>query len=360
MQPLLTNTHHDIYRHADRYAGWPANYGMWIWEDEIVLVFTSGYPDPNGGFHARDRNRPLVTMQARSTDGGNSWTVEEAPLRFGTGLGTYEHMSQEVVDSLDDVEFEAPPQTDFSNPNLAIMCGKTGLTKGARSWFYTSEDRCRSWNGPFELPMLDQLGIAARTDWIIQSAESAILLLTATKPNGDEGRVFSCRTKDGGATFEFLSWINSAPEGYEIMPSSIQLEDGIILTAVRCQGSERDDSWIDLYKSENGALSWEYVGRPVPATGDGGNPGSLVRLNDGRLVITYGSRSTPYGIYAVISDDSGVSWSEPIVLRESFGNHDIGYTRSVVRPDGKLVTAYYINDDPDGERYIEATITNFD
>jgi len=46
-------------------------------------------------------------------------------------------------------------------------------------------------------------------------------------------------------------------------------------------------------------------------------------------------------------------------LRESFGNHDIGYTRSVVRSDSKLVTAYYVNDDPDGERFIEATITDF-
>jgi hypothetical protein len=82
-------------------------------------------------------------------------------------------------------------------------------------------------------------------------------------------------------------------------------------------------------------------------------------LNDGRLVITYGSRKIPYGIFAVISEDYGVSWSDPIVLRASFGNHDIGYTRSVVRSDSKLVTAYYVNDDPDGERFIEATITDF-
>lgn len=358
MRNPATNSQHEIYRHSDRYAGWPANYGMWNWGNEIVLAFTLGYPDPNGGFHARDRNRPLVTMQARSTDGGVSWTVTEAPLKFGTGLGTYEHMSQEVVASLPTVEFEAPSDIDFTHPDFAVMCGKTGLTKGSKSWFYTSTDRCRSWEGPFELPMFDQLGIAARTDWITAGPRSATLLLTATKPDGGEGRVFACRTDDGGQKFELLSWINRAPSGYEIMPSSLQLANGSILTAVRCQGGKRDDCWIDLYRSADGARTWQYLGRPVPDTGDGGNPGSLVELADGRLVITYGSRKHPYGIYAVASEDVGVSWSDPILLRESFGNHDIGYTRSVIRADGKLVTAYYINDDPDRERFIEATITD--
>ena len=173
MQFSITNTHHEIYRHTDRYAGWPANYGIWVWDNEIVLLFTSGYPDPNGGFHARDRNRPLVTMQARSTDGGDSWSATEAPLRFGSGLGTHEHMNQAIVESLDAVKFESSSDTDFSDPNLAVMCGKTGLTAGSKSWFYTSVDRCRTWSGPFEIPMFDQLGIAARTDWIVESAESA-------------------------------------------------------------------------------------------------------------------------------------------------------------------------------------------
>ena len=32
--------HVNIYRKKDRYAGWPANYGMWSWGDEIVLGWT--------------------------------------------------------------------------------------------------------------------------------------------------------------------------------------------------------------------------------------------------------------------------------------------------------------------------------
>jgi len=43
-------------------------------------------------------------------------------------------------------------------------------------------------------------------------------------------------------------------------------------------------------------------------------------------------------------------------LRKDGGTWDLGYTRTVQRPDGKLVTVYYFNDSKDSERYIAATI----
>ena len=45
-----------------------------------------------------------------------------------------------------------------------------------------------------------------------------------------------------------------------------------------------------------------------------------------------------------------------IVLREGGGNHDLGYPRSVVRPDGSVVTVYYFNEAAEGERFIEAML----
>ena len=72
--------------------------------------------------------------------------------------------------------------------------------------------------------------------------------------------------------------------------------------------------------------------------------------------MTYGYRDAPYGIRAKLSIDEGVTWGEEIVLRDDGGNHDIGYPRTVQRPDGVMVTAYYYNDSPNGERYIAATL----
>lgn len=93
----------------------------------------------------------------------------------------------------------------------------------------------------------------------------------------------------------------------------------------------------------------------MPDSGNGGNPPTLTRLADGRLCITYGSRNAPYGIRARLSSDNGLTWGADIVLREDAGSHDIGCTRTVQRPDGKLATAYSYNDAMGGSCYFAAT-----
>ena len=44
------------------------------------------------------------------------------------------------------------------------------------------------------------------------------------------------------------------------------------------------------------------------------------------------------------------------VVYDNGGGTDIGYPRTVQRPDGKIVTVYYFQDQPKGDRYIAATI----
>ena len=45
-----------------------------------------------------------------------------------------------------------------------------------------------------------------------------------------------------------------------------------------------------------------------------------------------------------------------IVLRDDGGGTDVGYVRSVVRRDGKVVAVYYYSDISGPTRYIGATI----
>lgn len=359
--------HTTVFRKPGRYAGWPANYGIWAWDDEIVVGFTLGYHDARGGFHTRDRNRPFVTMQARSLDGGLTWNVAPFPGRApdGHALSADEHLAPELraAPTLDGANTPAPcPGVDFTHPDFALMCARTGLRAGAQSWFYTSTDRCHTWDGPYRLPDFGQTGIAARTDYLIDGPHDALLFLTAAKSNGDEGRVFCARTTDGGRTFDFVAWIEPEPDGYAIMPASVRLPgsriltSGRILTALRCH--EREDNWIDLYASDDDGATWAYVTRPAPDTGRGGNPPTLTRLLDGRLCLVYGFRDAPYQLCARLSRDDGTTWSAPRILRDGAGCHDLGYPRTVQRPDGTLVTVYYWNDAPNGERYIAATVWN--
>ncbi|MDA0746472.1 MAG: sialidase family protein [bacterium] len=357
--------HVTIYREVGRYGGWPANYGIWSWGDEIVVGFTVGYHDSSAGFHTRDRSRPFVGMQARSLDGGKTWDVVDTPCRTpaNRGLSADEHVNSDLeigkADAVENAPVDCPGGIDFTHPDFAMMCARTGLRSGAASWFYTSTDRCRSWDGPFKLPMFDQLGIAARTDYLVTGSDSCLVFLTSTKSNGGEGRVFCARMDEGGKKISFVSWIGEEPDGYEIMPASVRLPGGRILVAIRCQGAAGPDgtkpNWIDLYASDDEGATWVYVNRPVENTGNGGNPPAMIQLADGRLCMTYGFRDAPYGIRAVLSSDQGRTW-KAVVLREDGGNHDLGYSRTVQRADGKIVTVYYYNDAPDGERYIAGTV----
>ena len=82
----------------------------------------------------------------------------------------------------------------------------------------------------------------------------------------------------------------------------------------------------------------------------------MVRLRDGRIVVTYGYRSSPQGIRAKISRDNGKTWADEIILRQDGRTWDLGYPQTIQRPDGKLVTIYYYTTEEIPEQHIAATI----
>jgi hypothetical protein len=246
-----------------------------------------------------------------------------------------------------------------------MLCARSNLHAGARSWFYFSYNRCHTWQGPYDLPTAQLLpsgepGLAARTAYLVDDRHTCTLFLTAVKSNGREGSVFCARSEDDGKSFDFVSWVTPEPEGHTIMPAALRLSPSRLLCAVRCAGprisDERPPCRIDLYTSNDNGATWNFCDRPVANTGTGGNPPTLTRLQDGRLLITYGYRSAPYAILAIVSEDAGLTWGAPITLRAGAGNHDIGYPRTTQLADGTVVTAYYWNDDAAGDRYIAATL----
>ena len=65
-----------VYRESGRYAGWPANHGIWSWGNEIVVGFESGYFHYSETRHSIDWDRPAQHLLARSKDGGETWSIE--------------------------------------------------------------------------------------------------------------------------------------------------------------------------------------------------------------------------------------------------------------------------------------------
>ncbi|MDR3638615.1 MAG: sialidase family protein [Isosphaeraceae bacterium] len=351
-EPPAPVQHVVVYAEPGRFAGWPANHGMWAWGDELLVGFSRGYYKDRGSFHHIDHDRPEEFLLARSRDGGLSWSVE-SPRPAGALGGTQGMRHGKKPAELPDEEpTDLKTPIDFTHPDLALTFRMENSNNGV-SRFYFSYDRGHVWRGPFRLPLFGQKGVMARTDYLVEGPKQALLFLTASKANGKEGRPFSARTTDGGLTWEFLAFIGPEPTGYAIMPSTVRVSPGELVTTVRRKDGEK--SWIDAYGSHDDGRSWSLLSRPEPDTGEG-NPPSLLHLPDGRLCLTYGRRARPYGICARLSSDDGKTWSDAVVLRDDGGANDVGYVRSIIRPDGAVVAVYYYNDRSGPSRYLAATI----
>jgi hypothetical protein len=342
-----------VYRQPGRFGGWPANHGMWVWGNELLVGFSAGYMQDNGlDRHAIDHDKGEEHLLARSLDGGETWVIEN-PAAQGQLIPQGEALHGITPPGLEIPEWkDCPGGVDFAHPDFAMTLRMIDSNIGPSRWYY-SLDRGHQWQGPFRFPQLDQPGIAARTDYIVNGPDDCLVFLTAAKGNRREGRPLCARTQDGGKNWNFVAWIAEEPSGYGIMPSTVRLGPMELLTAIRRHDDHRH--WIETFRSPDNGKHWKPAGVPVPDTGFG-NPGSLIRLADGRLALTYGVRRDPWRICARTSADAGQSWSDEIVLRDDGGCRDLGYTMSRQRADGKVVTTYYIAESHDSERYIGATI----
>lgn len=321
-----------VYREPGKFCGWPANNGIWVWGDEILVGFHLNYYKESEDRHSIDRDKPSQRVLARSLDGGRSWKLE-------------------IPEALNSEQKPAPCAggIDFSNPDFAMSC------RGSKLYF--SYDRGKTWRGPYKLPLFGQKGVMARTDYIVNGKDDCLIFLTATKTNGKEGRPFCARTRDGGRTIEFVSWIAPEPSGYSIMPSTVRIsEKKLVCTIRRYERGDVKRGWVEVHVSNDNGRTWQFLSKAGDTGTRSGNPPSMVRLEDGRLCVTYGYRSKPYGIRAKISNDEGRTWSDVIHLRDDARTWDIGYTRTVQRADGKLVTLYYYTTEENRQQHIAGTI----
>lgn len=344
-------THQTIYSVPGRCGGWPANCGAWQWGDELLVGFHSAphEPDPDA-FHQVPFGGGYTSHFARSLDGGETWAIE-TPRDL--------NRSPRMATSLD-------VSMQFDEPGFCMTLRCLNHHHGP-SFFFYSYNRGRTWRGPFGFPAVSSLRIAARTDYIITGPSSMLAFLTAAKSDGREGRTFCAATEDGGLTWEFRGWTGEEPgEGeFAIMPSSVRLSDKSILTAVRERtiwGSVGPETYqhnsLETYLTDDDGRTWDRLHEwsEIDTGGKSGNPPHLIRLQDGRLCLTYGYRAEPYEIYAVLADEKTLDWGEPIVIRSGAACHDMGYVRTLQRTDGKLMSVYYWNTTPTGRRTIEATI----
>jgi hypothetical protein len=333
-----------VYHEPGRFAAWPANGGAWNWGDEILVGLLLGHFKPSRTGHAYDHGKGFKHVLSRSPDGGKTWALEDPENYIGDG--------GEIT--------SCPGGINFADPDFAMKC--------AWSIFLVSYDRGKTWRGPYRLPDLGK-PLSARTDYIVNGPGDCLFFLSARDERVEstlQDRALCAHTVNGGKTIEFVSWITHNRPVRSVMPSTVRISDNHLVTAMRRRrddpvlGRDKQKNWIDCSVSHDNGKTWTFLSK-VADTDTGkrnGNPPSMVRLEDGRLCVTYGYRATPYGIRAKLSSDNGKTWGQEIALRLDGRNFDLGYTRTVQRADRRLATIYYYTTAEIPEQHIAATIWN--
>src|SRR5690625_40308 len=351
--------HVTIYQQDGRFAGWPANNGIYSWGDEILVGFVEAAHYTTDGFHTYNQETAR-NKYARSLDGGVTWTIEDAYDLGQKGWAFDNNLSDDEAEHPRDL---ATPVSDFTQDGFIFSMMRYNYHYGP-SIFYYSEDRGHQWHGPFQLPDRGTPGGGSRTDYLVNGPQDLSVFLTVRKQDRREGRVAHARTTDGGVSWELVSWLGPEPEGFDIMPSTVRQSSGEWITAMRSRNVDPSRDFMKAFRSANGGQQWERLPDPVADTGHYGAPPALLQLDDGRLALAYAYRSQ-YGsrICLRLSDDGGESWSHEIPVRAADGaNGDVGYPRMVQREDGDLVIVYYWNhalrDVDRPYRYIAASIVD--
>jgi len=327
-----------VYREPGRFAGWPANRGIWCWGNEILVAFSVGGYKESLTEHSIDKGKPAESLVARSLDGGETWTVERPAGFVGDGRKAT----------------PCPGRINFAHPDFAMQV--------ERSEFRVSCDRGRTWQGPYALPLVG-VELTSRTDYLPGDSGECLFFLSAREQKGSTDRAFCARSPDGGRTIRFLSWMTT-DSSRSVMPATVRCSKNHLVSAMRRRSEQRQDgadtdrNWIDVYESADNGQTWTFLSKVANTDGGGanGNPPSMIRLNDGRLCVAYGYRAFPFGIRARLSTNQGKTWGDEIHLRDDGRMWDLGYTRMVQRPDGKVVTIYYYTTHENPEQHIAATI----
>jgi hypothetical protein len=164
-------------------------------------------------------------------------------------------------------------------------------------------------------------------------------LLYAGKRLWDDEAVGIAVSEDDGAAWRWQSALPARagddPKHYHEL-HAVETREGRIIIQIRNHNPANDRETLQS-ESTDGGKTWS-----VPrAIGVWGLPSHLLRLRDGRLLMSYSHRRPPFGCQARLSADGARTWSEPMLISGDGIGGDLGYPSTVELDDGALVTAWY-------------------
>ncbi len=156
----------------------------------------------------------------------------------------------------------------------------------------------------------------------------------------DDKKIGVCESKDDGLTWQWLAEIptrkgDEVAKGYHEL-HAVEAADGTLIAHIRNHNKINGGETLQS-ESADGGKTWSEP----HSIGVWGLPSHLLKLKDGRLLMTYGYRRKPFGNQARVSTDNGKTWSDAITLSEDGLGGDLGYPSTVELADGSLLTVWY-------------------
>jgi Neuraminidase (sialidase) len=204
---------------------------------------------------------------------------------------------------------------------------------------------------------------AALGEWVLRSTDggiswSAPIASVVNSPHGPiqlkDGRLLYAgkqlwtadrkvgvaESKDDGVTWQWLADIptragDSAEKSYHEL-HAVEASDGTLIAQIRNHNTAHKGETLQT-ESKDGGKTWSEP----HSIGVWGLPSHLLRLRDGRLLMTYGHRRKPFGNQARLSADNGKTWGEAIILSGDGIGGDLGYPSTVELADGTLLSVWY-------------------
>ena len=197
-------------------------------------------------------------------------------------------------------------------------------------WMLHSTDGGLTWSAPYRVPVDSPHGPIVLSDG---------RLLYAGKQLWEGRKNGVCESTDDGVTWRWLADIPTRAgddfvQYHEL--HAVEAAGGRIIVQIR-NHNKADERETLQCESSDGGKTWSEP----RAIGVWGLPSHLLRLRDGRLVMTYGYRRKPFGNQARISADHGRTWSDPVMISADGAGGDLGYPSTVELRDGGLFTVWY-------------------
>jgi len=374
----------------DLVCHWPRQGGLYRWGDELLAAYIESpcaYERPSEVGHGQDGiwGRGYVRLR-RSLDRGRTWT--DAGKLFDNSLSVEEQRRVLHLDEYGD-PYTGPIREplDMHVPDAVFLmgrawCGEERQLEDGRvvrdnvAYCFRSPDRGHLWEsvpsimGPNHTRTVVEL--ANNTMWVGSAVYAWLVGYGGIEGvSSSSGETYSPQlyaSEDHGITWQFHSEIYCDPHRRiaASYPQVIPLPSGRWLCTLGCwMASGRAFSrWTSVVYSEDQGLNWTAP-RRIHAWSVSPFP---LLLSDGRLLIVFMRRNPdPTGLYAILSEDEGATWSEPSCLRDDLpsagprGVVDGGYPVAVEMDDGRIFVAYYWqHDDPDvpwhgGRKFIDGT-----